>query len=333
MPDEVVYPPSSADATGMSTPGAARSTIRRLAREDRDLAGRVSGGDGEHVGQDSGVAEWVAEVARVPGRRHDEGPEADGLTHRGLDRRVLGLRAEAQVDHGSPSPGGGENALHDLARIEPHSVPDRRVVRADHSLGIDADDTDAVHRSPHHGSDGRSVDAADGGRLLGVQRHEVRPPGELRMPEEHPRVDERDRHPGARRRQPGDADGSTPPLVRHERIGKVRSSGTHRVHSLLLGEPERVARAKRWDDSGSTAGRQAPHAQLHVHGPGAGAGKELPLDQVRLVVQLDERRRRGGCPGAVHVGGESDERRHACERQCSGQKEAGRPARPVHTLQ
>ncbi len=114
--------------------GGGEVDVRRLAREERDLAGRVGGGDGEHVRKDSGVAEWVAEVARVPGRRHDEGPEADGLTHRGLDRRVLRLRAEAQVDHGSPGPGSGEDALHDLARLEPHSVPDRRVVRADHSL-------------------------------------------------------------------------------------------------------------------------------------------------------------------------------------------------------
>ena len=331
MPDEVVYPPSRRRRDRDVDAGSGDVHEPGLAREERDLVVRVSGRDGEHVRESRRIGERVAEIARVPGRRHDERPEADRLVHRGLDRGVLRLRAQAQVDDGLPRPGGGEDALHDLARLEPRAVPDRRVEGADHRLRVDADETDPVHRRSHHGRDRGSVDPADRGRFLRIQGDEIRPPGELLMPERDTGVDERYRHPGPRRREAADADDRTPPLARHERIGEVRPRSSDRVRTLLLGEPERVPRAKRRDDPGGTAAWKAPQAQLHVHHPGA--VEELPLDPVRLALQLDERRRRRGCPGAVDVRGEGNERRHARERQSSGQKEAGRPAHPVHAMQ
>jgi hypothetical protein len=143
-------PVRSGSATGMRTPGATRSTVGASVENDATRPLSFDAPDGQHVGIAAGISLRAPLEALVAGRRDDERArperEHDGV----LEQRVLVLAAEAEVDHAGPS--RAASAMPWIA------APSLRIPNglashdAQHRVGIDADDPDAVVRCADHGA-------------------------------------------------------------------------------------------------------------------------------------------------------------------------------------
>ena len=144
----------SGTATGMSTPGAARSIVVGRAREvgDDALLGRRR--DGQDVRKARRVLRLVARAA-VAGGRDDERAAAERVCDGLLLHAGELVAAEAEVDHGRPGVGSSRDAL-DLA-AEGDLAGGAGVPRAQDGLRVDPDHADPVR--------GRGRDRGDGGAV------------------------------------------------------------------------------------------------------------------------------------------------------------------------
>ena len=147
--------------------------VVRPARERRDDAGRVGRRDRRHVRERRRIPDRAPLFAAVAGRRDDERPERHRLFHGELDREVAAA-ADAEVDHAASRAGGGEDPGCDLAGVEARAGAERGVPGAQHGLGVDPHDADAVRGCADHRGDRRAVLAADPDRLLRVEGDQVR---------------------------------------------------------------------------------------------------------------------------------------------------------------
>jgi len=194
--DEKLVPDSGAQlsgrisATGMSTPGAARSTYGDWLENDAGWSRLIRRRDREHVWEVGRVGRRIALVAGVPGGGDDEAAEADRLRDRGVDPWVGLIRSQAEIDHGASGPRRRQDSRGDIGRGQARAVAERGVVRADHGVRVDPHEPDAVDGCADDRRDHGSVPPADRRGLLVVQRDEVRVTDELRVRELDAGVDE-----------------------------------------------------------------------------------------------------------------------------------------------
>ena len=170
--------------------------------------------------------------------------------------------AEAEVDHTGTLTGRSEDPRHDVARLEPYALAERRVPRAQHRLRIDPRDADPVDRGADDRSDGGAVTAADRCWLLRVESEQIGAAGELGMRDVDAGVDDRDRDARPGRLQPVDSDHVAPPLLRHQRLGAG------------LGDRQRAGLAV---EAGLADGAEGPQAREDARRVGGGKAIEAKL--------------------------------------------------------
>ena len=251
-------------------------------REAGHVARLVRRADREHVCVGGREVLRAAVETVVAGGRDDERARAEREEDGLLQKRIVVLAAEAEVDHSGAAARSFDDALDRRALVE--DAEGARVPDVQEGLRVDADGADAVVGCGDDGRDLGAVVLVLVARGLRVEDSRVRAARELGMAHVDSRVDDRDGFARARRLDAVGADRGPPPLLRDERVGRRLGLRGALDHPVRPDQPDDSGRA----ESGEGGGRHAPDPELVGElGPTGAPGQPCPL-LCMGPVQLDE---------------------------------------------